>query len=266
MGGVITITTDFGTLDPTVGIMKGVMLSVNPSLTIIDITHKIEPQNITNATICVGCFNDYFPQDTIHLVVVDPGVGTTRDPVIVQTERYYYIGPNNGIFSHLDSPVKKMVKIENKKFFRSTVSSTFQGRDIFSPVAAHLVTTPIEEFGPPLEELERFAIPEPVISETGLIQGEIIYFDHFGNAFTNIKANEILGLLKSLGANSVEINMGEHLIGTISKHYKAVDNGTLGAVINSFDYLELVTPNGNAQDAFELEKGNPVSVVFHSEE
>ncbi|GMT42130.1 MAG: hypothetical protein IEMM0002_0541 [bacterium] len=187
MSGPVTLTTDFGLGDPTVAIMKGVMLSIKPDLKIIDVTHEIPPQDITRAALCISRFRDYFPEGAIHVAVVDPGVGSNRDAVIVKTGRYFYIGPNNGLFSVLDSDVEKIVKIENPDYLMASISVTFHGRDIFAPVAAHLASkVPMEEFGNSVEKLEKIDLPYPVLNNSGELLGEITYFDNFGNAFTSI--------------------------------------------------------------------------------
>jgi hypothetical protein len=253
---IITLTTDFGHADPWVGIMKGVMLSINPDLAIVDITHDVPPQDIKKASFCLGGLAQTFPEGTIHICIVDPGVGSKRDPVIIQTGRYFYVGPNNGVFSALDSKVKKTAVIKNKKYVGKSMSATFQGRDLFAPVAAHLATTPIEKFGPPVKKLVKISRPGPRWKRDGSLAGEIVYFDHFGNAYTNI-TKEMLARFKekrpTIATSGTEI-------GGLGFFYRSRRPGTLGAIINGFDLMELFTPDGSARDEFGLKIGDRVVV------
>ncbi len=262
MSEIITLTTDFGYRDPNVGIMKGVILSTQPNATIIDITHQIPPQDIMRAALCVGSFREYFPRDAIHVVVVDPGVGSNREAVIVKTRRYFYVGPNNGVFSLLDSEPVKAVKIDNMDYCLPIISATFHGRDIFAPVAAHLTHTPIDEFGPEERDLVTIDIPRPVMEANGNITGEIIDFDHFGNATTNITAEMIRKAEAAVGHKKVEVHLGEHRILSLSYYYQSAHDGKPGAIINSFNFLEIFIPNGNAEKEFNIRKGNAVRIVF----
>ncbi len=262
MRDIITLTTDFGYSDPNVGIMKGVIFSIRPDVRIIDITHQIPPQDIMRAALCVSSFHEFFPQGAIHVVVVDPGVGSNREAVIVQTKRHFYVGPNNGVFSLLDSEPVKAVKIDNMDYCLPTVSATFHGRDIFAPVAAHLTHTSIDEFGPEERDLVTIDIPRPVMEANGNIAGEIIGFDHFGNATTNITAEIIRKAEAVTEHKKVEVHLGEHRISSLSYYYQSAHDGKPGAIINSFNFLEIFIPNGNVEKEFNILKGNAVRIVF----
>lgn len=261
MSGVVTLTTDFGYGDPWVSIMKGVMLSIRPGLAIVDVTHDIPPRDIMRGALCLGFLGDSFPEGTVHVAVVDPGVGTNREAIIVRTARYFYVGPNNGIFSMVASGIREMVKIENTEYLSDSISATFHGRDIFAHVAAHLTQTPMEKFGPPLEKLARLDIPEPSLKPKGAVSGEIIYFDRFGNAFTNITRKMLLNA-HGKGGGRVEIDSGGRRIAKLSYYYQSAREGELGAIINGFGHLELFTPNGDAREAFGLKTGDPVKIRF----
>ncbi|MFQ5433146.1 MAG: S-adenosyl-l-methionine hydroxide adenosyltransferase family protein, partial [Nitrospinota bacterium] len=208
MSGIVTLTTDFGSRDPFAAIMKGVMLSIRPELNFIDVTHSITPYDTMQAALCVSRFRNYFPKGTVHVVVVDPGVGSKREGIIIQTERYFYVGPNNGLFSRLDSDIERAVKIENPKYFSRPVSATFHGRDIFAPVAAHLTRTDIGKFGPDIGKPERLYIPEPVL-EDDAISGQVIGFDRFGNALTNITEE----LINEMKEKSIKTEFHHTIIG-----------------------------------------------------
>ncbi|MBI3581142.1 MAG: SAM-dependent chlorinase/fluorinase [Nitrospinae bacterium] len=255
-GGIITLTTDFGLADPWVRMMKGVILSINPSLSIVDVTHEIPPQDVNKASFFMASIGRYFPEGTIHVCVVDPGVGSGREPVIIQTERCFYVGPNNGVFSTLDSRVKKSVVIKSRRFLTAEVSATFHGRDVFAPVAARLASTPVEEFGPALKKLVKLDRPRPRRRKDGGVSGEIIYFDRFGNAFTNIKKE----MLRTAGAARAAVTLRNLEVRGVSPFYRAVPKGTPGAVINGFGLLEIFSPDGNALEEFGLKTGDRVSV------
>jgi len=262
MSSLITLTTDFGQTDPAPAIMKGVMYSVRRDLVVIDITHQIPPQDVKQAAYCISRFKNYFPEDTVHVAVVDPGVGSNRDAIILKTERYYYVGPNNGVFSLVDSPVQMAVKIKNQDYMRQPVSVTFHGRDVFAPVAAHLTKVDMDEFGPEIGELQSLDLPEPVIDSAGNIYGEITSFDHFGNAFTNISGDSLRRDYHEHHTAHLEVVVGEHRVAGLSHYYQARKKGELGVIINSFDCLELYTPNGSAEKIFGLAIGDPVTVHF----
>lgn len=259
MSAIITLTTDFGTADPWVGIMKGVILSINPAATIVDITHEIPPQDVAAAARALRTFGDTFPPGAVHLVVVDPGVGSNREAVIVRTGRYFYVGPNNGVFTCLDSPPVKTVKIHNPEFLLKKISVTFHGRDIFAPAAAHLGSRDMGEFGPEIAGPIRLALPEPSAAENALT-GEITHFDRFGNAFTNIPEEMVLGLGAQSAARDLEVAVNDTVIPCVSYYYQSAPPGRLGAIINGFDLLELFTPNADARRLFGLKPGDRVTV------
>jgi len=259
---LVTLTTDFGLSDPWVGVMKGVMLSIDPEITFVDISHTIPPQNVLKGALCLGGIKNFFPEGAVHLAVVDPGVGTTREPVIIKTQRYFYVGPNNGLFSFLDSPVEKAVKIANMGLLHPQISATFHGRDIFAPVAARLFSTPMKEFGPAEDSLEKLSLPEPSIKEN-VIEGEITYVDRFGNLFTNITAENLRDLHARFPSSHVEVKPpGGKIINGVSYYYHSVESGELGAIVNSLHLLELFTPNGSAGECFGLKPGDAVTVRF----
>ena len=191
---IITLTTDFGTSDPYVGIMKGVILSINPKAKIIDITHSIPPQDIISAGVTIKNSFSFFPEKTIHLAVVDPGVGSKRSPLLIKTEKYFFIGPDNGLFSSIISneKIENIVKITNKNYFLKKVSRTFHGRDIFAPVTAHLSTGKRPDtFGPDLKNPIITPFPKPCIVNKNEAEGEVIHIDRFGNLLTNISTSFI---------------------------------------------------------------------------
>ena len=195
---IITLTTDFGSKDPFVGIMKGVMLNINPLITIIDITHTISPQNILEAAIAVEASFSYFPHKTIHVVVVDPGVGSGRRPLLVSADYHYFIGPDNGVFSRIykKSESLDVFHVTAEHYFLPQRSATFHGRDVFAPVAAWLAKgIHVERFGDPITDYVTLPLPAPVFLQENTIEGEVVYIDRFGNLITNIHDTMLNDLL-----------------------------------------------------------------------
>jgi len=186
---VITLLSDFGTDDHSVAVMKGVILGVNPEVHVVDITHAIALYDIDSGAEILAAAYHYFPKGTIHVAVVDPGVGGDRRGILVATENYFFVGPDNGIFSHVyDDPAFLWVRdLRAVEFFLEKVSSTFHGRDVFAPVAGYLSAgEDPEDFGPVIVNPVKIEIPRSYVRPGGNIEGEIIYVDHFGNLITNI--------------------------------------------------------------------------------
>jgi len=205
---IITLTTDFGYRDPFVGIMKGVILNINPLANIIDITHGISPQNIMEAAFTIEMSFASFPSKTIHVVVVDPGVGSVRRPILVITDHYYFIGPDNGIFSQIYnlSESLNVIHLTAEHYFMAQISSTFHGRDMFAPAAAWLSKgINVSNFGDPIDDYVNMPISVPVMPTKNIIEGEVIYIDLFGNVITNIKTQKIDELLGSNRKENLEL-------------------------------------------------------------
>lgn len=184
---IIALLTDFGYKDNFVGIMKGVILGINPQVNLVDISHGVKPQSIFEAYFLLKNSYKFFPKGTIFVAVVDPGVGSKRKSILIETNDYFFIGPDNGIFSFLEShEIKNIVHLTNKEYFLKPVSSTFHGRDIFAPAAGFLSkgVSP-EELGTLIKSIKRVEIPKPRIEKDKLV-GEIIYIDGFGNLISNI--------------------------------------------------------------------------------
>lgn len=254
---LITLTTDFGTRDPWVAAMKGVIYSLAPGATITDLTHGIAPQDILEGALFLAGAVPYFPADTIHVVVVDPGVGTDRLPVIVRCAGQTLIGPDNGLLTLLQRryPVDAAHRIENPEFMLRETSRTFHGRDIFAPAAAHAALgRPLADFGPPVPELKRIDIPEPSSDAEGQLHGEIIHVDHFGNCITNI-------LRDMVPADSdYRVQVAAKTLPAILHTYGDVSPGTLLALFGSTGHLEIAMAMDSAVDALQLHPGSPVTL------
>lgn len=265
----ITLTTDFGYKDPYVGILKGVILDINPHAGIIDISHGISPQDIMEASLLLRSSFRYFPHGTIHVAVVDPGVGSNRRPIIISTQHYYFVGPDNGIFSfvyeYADEP--RVLHLNATHYFLPAEDSTFDGRDIFAPIAAWLSKgIDLENFGEPINDYVKIPFPKPKIVGDNILEGEIISIDRFGNASSNILSKDIKDFLKSEGSvvdiQGLKIMIKGKEISGLSKFYaQALDKGP-SAIINSSGLLEIYIYRGNAAKVFELRKGDKIGLLI----
>ncbi|BCB96417.1 hypothetical protein JZK55_13390 [Dissulfurispira thermophila] len=254
---IITLTTDFGYKDPFVGEMKGVILSINPSVKLVDITHGIKPHSIEEGAFIIASSYKYFPPNTIHIVVVDPGVGSERRPIIVEADNHYFVGPDNGIFSYMVSFAEKskVFHIKEKKYMLSEYSPTFQGRDIFAPVAAWLSKgIALEEFGYSIDDFKKIKIPLPEI-EGNRISGEIIYIDRFGNAISNIKGTDLYAL-----GEKFLVEIKGMVIQTV-KNYSQASNKSLYCLINSSGHLEFFVNMDSASKLFNINKSEKVTAL-----
>ncbi|MCX7816334.1 MAG: SAM-dependent chlorinase/fluorinase [Syntrophales bacterium] len=259
---IVTLITDFGTKDPFVGQMKGVMLSINPRIVIVDVTHQIPPFDVRKAAFVVSESFGYFPRGTIHVAVVDPGVGSARRPIIVAAQGHLFVGPDNGIFSLIiDADDNyKVIKIENVKFFFPERGSTFHARDVFAPVAAWLAKgIPVEDFGPPVADPVTLNIDIPLILSNS-IKGRVVYIDRFGNCITNIHKRM---LPREDMSTQWEVLWRNRTVELVS-HYEAASKGDIFALFNSSGYLELFVFMGNCAAEWNFLCGDEVELVFRS--
>lgn len=258
---VITLMTDFGTRDHYVGVMKGVILNINPHAQIVDITHTVPPQDIEGAALLIDTAYRYFPSGTIHLIVVDPGVGSHRRAIICQTETAHFICPDNGILTHIlhNEEHIRTVSVENSAYFLPQVSTTFHGRDIFAPVAAHLSRgVSMDKLGNPITDPIQLPIPEPKVMNE-VIVGHIIWIDTFGNLVTNI-SQEMLELWA--GEDGVVIHAGNARIAHLNHSYAESAVGELLAIIGSSDRLEISINQGDAAQVLGLKRGDEITVCI----
>lgn len=256
---IITLLTDFGLEDAFVGIMKGVILSINPEARLVDLTHAVPPQQILAGALVLRSAARAFPSGTIHVAVVDPGVGSARRPILVETGGGFLVGPDNGVLAPAATALgRRTVRlIDNATFFRRPVSHTFHGRDIFAPVAAHLSRgIAPESFGPSLDAMVELALPT-VQRTPGAIAGEILYTDHFGNLVTNIEAEAIA----SFSAERVSVSIGDTCVAGLVTAYTAVAEGQALAIVGSWGMVEVAVRNGDAAKMFAAGPGTRVTVV-----
>jgi len=253
---IITLTTDFGTQDWFVGTMKGVILSLAPRATIVDLTHEIPAGDIRSGAfeLAAGC--RFFPKGTIHVAVVDPGVGGARKAIMVQTADYFFVGPDNGVlsFALAREKIKSVHRLEKASYFLRPVSHTFHGRDIFAPVAAHLSRgTPIRNFGAAQKDFVRLPRPQPRVRRNR-IEGEVVFIDRFGNAITNIEN----GNLNT--RRDTEIFAGRKRLCQVKAFYQSVPTGRTVAVPGSSGFLEIAVNGGSAAKRFRLKIGDRINV------
>ena len=256
----VALLSDFGTNDPFVGLMKGVLLSRAPNLTLIDITHQVPPQDVQTAAFYLMTAIPYMPKGTLFMTVVDPTVGTGRGIVWAKTENYQFIAPDNGLVSWVEQkePIVEARFISNSSLFMESISSTFHGRDIMAPVAAAIAKgLPEKKIGPVFGEYRRLPFPKPVRAGNR-VTGQVIAIDHFGNVVTNIRRD----LLSARGVYSVAGRMLKDLKLT----YASVPEGEALAVIGSFGFLEFSVRNGNFARTFDVKIGAPVEAIVSLDE
>jgi S-adenosyl-L-methionine hydrolase (adenosine-forming) len=269
----IVLTTDFGFADPYVGVMKGVILNINPRAIIADLTHQVPPQNLRQAAFVLGSSFRFFPPNSIHVVVVDPGVGTERQAILLVTPDARFLAPDNGVLSRILSnyldeipggnpgivPVPRncvAYQLTNPQYWLHPVSNTFHGRDIFAPVAGHLsLGVPPDAIGQQVSELVWLPLPLPSYQSDG-IHGEVIYADHFGNLITNIPGDKLAG------AGKVLVQIKGRRITRLSQTFHSggiPTDSNLLALIGSHGYLEIAVRDGSAALALGAGPGEPVS-------
>lgn len=257
---IITLTTDFGEADYFVPAMKGAIWSVNPEAEIVDLTHLIPAHDIYAAAFTLICCYKDFPRNTIHLVVVDPGVGSQRRPILVMADDYYFVGPDNGVFSYIyqREQVNRIVHLTTEHYFRPLVSSTFHGRDIFAPCAAYLSKqVDWRMMGEEISDPTRFNIPQPVASATQ-IRGHVLHIDRFGNVITNITPAE---LTEAMVQSGVRVRVGKHEAARVLTHFAEANKDELFAYFGSTGFLELAVPRQSAARLIEARRGMEIEVV-----
>jgi S-adenosylmethionine hydrolase len=256
LGNLITLLTDFGTGDYYVAAMKGVILSRAPGAQIIDITHDIEPQNVLSAAYVLSGAYDQFPPGTIHLAVVDPGVGSARPGLVLRTNRYYFVGPDNGLFSLVAPESAEAFEIQTSSYVATVISDTFHGRDIFAPVAAALAAgIKVEDLGIPVS---RTTWLPALIEMTGSeIHSRIIHIDRFGNAVTGIERRRLDSELLS---SSFALQVGETVVRVQKRFYseEPAVSGEPFVIWGSLNFLEISVTNGSAAELLNWSCGQEV--------
>lgn len=255
---LITLITDFGHKDPFVGIMKGVIFGINPSATIIDLSHGILPQDVLAGALVLRYAAPFFPSGTIHIAVVDPGVGGGRRPLLIESEGCFFIGPDNGILSLAleEKKVTRIIELSNKIYHLKPTSATFHGRDVFAPVAAYIsLGIPPEDFGTTVHDFAH--LPWPEVTKTGgTLVGKVIYIDAFGNLITNVRDRDV----SALHPEKPMISVAGVTIEGLASHYSSGQEGGYTVLINSWGLLEISSFKGNAQLLCGAKVGDEVFV------
>jgi len=261
----ISLMTDFGLKDGNVGVMKGVIWKIAPDAQISDLSHLIAPQNIREAALILARSAPYFPDFSIHVVVVDPGVGTARRPMAAQIGTQYYVGPDNGTITLLLEQAEqtgqetRFVHLDRPEYWLPSVSYVFHGRDIFAPIAAHIAKgIPLDALGTPFHDPARLELPKPAKTETGW-KGEIIHIDHFGNVASNIRVENLAGALKTPGKFVVRLG-GTEIRGLVNTFGERAP-GELVALMGSTGNLIVSVVNGSAQARLDAKVGDSFEAI-----
>ncbi len=263
---LISLTTDFGIQDGYVGVMKAVIYGIIPDVKIIDISHQIAPQNVLQGGLTAINHFRYFPEDSIHIIVVDPGVGTARRPMAAKIGTQYYVGPDNGVFSPMIEQGRQFswpmefVCLDNPAYWLEKISSTFHARDIFSPVGAYLAKgIPLNEIGTPIVDPVILALPNPKIKRDRVI-GEVIYIDRFGNLRTNVRQDHLQGFNQSF---SLTVRIAGHAIDKLVNTFGDAEPGQLVALVREDGPLGISLVNGNAAEKLNVAVGDKVEVTWN---
>ena len=257
---VIALLTDFGTSDYFVGAVKGVILSINPSASIVDISHDLPAQDIEAGAFTLFAAHSSFPRGTIFIGVIDPGVGSSRRPIVVEAGEQLFVGPDNGLFTYVyEHSAHKTFHLTAEKYFRHPVSATFHGRDIFAPVAAHLSTgMKPNDFGPEIGDEVRLSSLNPVRSKGGVWKAKIIHIDTFGNCITNIRRP----LLGSTKEDRMKLEVKGKTVNSFRKFFSDGSDGKkLFALWGSAGFLEIAAQNRSAADLLKAKRGDTVRLV-----
>ena len=258
--GIITLMTDFGLADGFVGTMKGVIYTINPNAITIDISHEIGAQNVPEAAFLLEASYRYFPPGTVHMTVVDPGVGSERRAIAVEAGGYYFVAPDNGVLTRVLGRERaiKSVELTNPAYFLDKVSNTFHGRDIFAPATAHLsIGVPIGVLGVKIDELIKIPLSEPEVTQSS-IRGHVIYIDKFGNLITDIPRKLFEAVVSH---HQFIIKLARVKLNQISSSYADVPVGKPLAIFNSFDNLEIAVNHANAAKVLGVQRGGHIQVT-----
>lgn len=258
---IITLTTDYGLNDHLVGTLKGVILKIVPEATIVDITHNVTPYDLLDGALAIGSAYRYFPARTIHVVVVDPGVGTDRRPLLVSSESHYFVAPDNGVLSLIyEREENVLVRHANvEHYYLQPVSKTFHGRDVFAPIAAWLAKgSQAASMGDEITDYKKFAMPKPKPVDGGL-KGVVLRVDSFGNLITNFRAEDLsAGALEN---GKVSMQVGSQAISKLVDTYARGAQGEAFAYIGSSGYIEIGMNRGNASKSLEVGRGVQITLA-----
>lgn len=257
---IITLTTDYGLNDHLVGTMKGVILKINPDVTIVDITHNVAPFDLLDGALAIGSAYSYFAPKTIHVVVVDPGVGTDRRPLLVSAENQYFVAPDNGVLSVIYERQQDVVvrHANAEHYYMQPISKTFHGRDIFAPIAAWLSKNwQPASMGEDITDFKRFALPRPKPAE-GTLKGIVMRVDAFGNLVTNFRVEDLPEASAENGDTAIKLQIGNQQISRLVSTFAQGNTGEPIAYVGSSGYVEVAINKGNASRTLAIGRGTPV--------
>jgi S-adenosylmethionine hydrolase len=260
----VTLTTDFGTNDHYVGAMKGVILDITPDAQIVDISHAVQAFDVLDGALAISQAYSYFPNGTVHVVVVDPGVGTVRRPILASSDGYHFVAPDNGVLSMVYAKEERIHvrHITSDHYFRMPVSQTFHARDIFAPVAAYLAKmVDSHKFGDEIEDFVRFAAPRPKATSDGRIRAVVLKVDRFGNLITNVTPADVPALFTAK-PGAFKIVVGGREITEIRQAYADGSPGEVFGIVGSMGYLEIAANRGAAAQITGAGKGSEVSILL----
>jgi hypothetical protein len=261
---IITLTTDFGTTDHFVGAVKGVIVDIVPDVQIVDISHAVQAFDVLDGALAISQAYSYFPTGTIHMVVVDPGVGTTRRPILASSDGYHFVAPDNGVLSMVYAREERIHvrHITSEHYFRQPVSNTFHARDVFAPVAAYLAKlVDSHKFGDEIEDYVRFAAPRPKATGENRMRAVVLKVDRFGNMITNITPDDAPALFAGESAK-FKIVVGNREITEIRQNYAEGAPGEVFGILGSMGYLEIVANRAAAAQLIGTGKGSEVTIFL----
>lgn len=259
---IITLTTDYGTNDHLVGTLKGVILKINPETTMVDITHNVTPFDLLDGALAIGSAYSYFPPKTIHVVVVDPGVGTERRPLLASAGNQYFVAPDNGVLSVIYEREKENLVVRHanaEHYFLQPVSKTFHGRDVFAPVAAWLSKGwQTASMGDEIQNYKRFTIPRPKEAD-GVVKGIVMRTDAFGNLITNFRGEDLPE--GAAGERAIKLQVGNQAVTRLVDTFARGNNGEAIAYFGSSGFLEIAVNKGNAARTLGIARGTAVTLT-----
>ena len=263
---IITLTTDFGLNDHFIGTMKGVILDVVPDVEIVDICHSVQAYDVLDGALTISQAYSYFPTGTVHMVIVDPGVGTARRPILVSSDRHHFVAPDNGVLSLIYAREERIHvrHVTSEHYFLQPISNTFHARDIFSPVAAYLAKgVDTQKFGDEIIDFVRFNAPKPKPADGHSLRGVILKIDRFGNLITNITEQDAPALFQS-EPPAFKLTVGKREITEMKNAYALGAPGEVFAIIGSMGYLEVAANRGAAAQLLGVTKGTDVTLTFEN--
>jgi S-adenosylmethionine hydrolase len=260
---LITLLTDFGERDAFVGSMKGVILNVNPQARLVDVSHRVRPHDVEEGAFLLRSCYHYFPEGTVHVAVVDPGVGTSRRPLLVSTARYFFLAPDNGLLSFIYENERSVEvrRIENRQYRLDSEGATFDGRDLFAPAAAWLTRgLAAGTFGRLVSDYVRLPVEEPGWRGSRFV-GRIIHVDHFGNLISNLTAAHVQDVKAAAKRQTVTIGVAGTAIQDLTASYEDGSPDAARALINSSGLLEIFVKEGSAAGVLKVSRGEPIELV-----